>query len=428
MRRPGQVLSRRILKEVRRYMLWNCSSCGTRGINANTAKQCPQCGNPKELDDHQEDEYRSSTLVNKNYKHRGADIHCPSCGSDNEKRFSCRNCGKSLDKKFEKQVARFTSKTDSGWRDKHVQVEQQGYLEGATETPWNETDSYDEPVVLQEPAPIPPIRPSPRTRVREVREKTVRAVKDPKVNRNPLVWIVIAVILTLVALGGGWFYHKANSFFETTATPTQAKWSYSLPREDYAARFREHIAEDGDWWSPPGDSFNVDSDRVFVRDEPIYENVWVNQTCSRTGTDSYTDTDGTWVTVTYQEDYDCSGYESQHVRDEPIYGTQWEYYVMRWESIAPLTASSTDQSPVFPVFVPTETLRASGSAVERYSISFLYTTKRGNKTMTTRHLDRTTWKNVQLHETLPAIVNGLGSLVAIEGLDSEYETLRIDAQ
>lgn len=428
MRKSGSIRNRRVLSQVRRYMLWDCSSCGTKGINAHSAKQCPQCGSPKELDDIHEKEYRSRTLVNKNYKHRGADISCQSCGSENKKRFSCRNCGQELDPKFAKQVARFNGRTDADWRTKRVQVETHGYVEDATETPWDTTDSHVEPVVLQEPKPVPPMRPSAKTRVREAQEKTVRVAKDPKVNRNPLVWITVAAVLTLLAIVGGWLYHKANSFFETTATPVQAAWSYSLPQEDYAARYREHIVEDGQWWSPPGDAFKVDSEHIFIRHEPIYEDVWITNTCSRTGTDSYTDTDGTWVTTTYQEDYDCSGYESQHVRDESIYGTQWEYYVMRWESIVPLTASNTDQNPVFPVFVPTDTLRASGPAVEQYSITFSYNTSRGNESEVVRYFDRSVWADVRLHEPLPAIINGLGSLEAISGLDAEYEQLRSEAQ
>jgi hypothetical protein len=425
---PGQELARRTLKKVRRYMLWNCSSCTTSGINANTCKQCFNCGNPKELDDRAEREYRSNTPVNKNYKHRGSDISCQHCGSENKKRFSCHNCGAALDSKFEKQVQSFIHTKDDDWRSKEVQVDVGGYVEGATQTPWNDGS---EPVVLKEPpAPSRPIKPSVKNRLLGTEQKAVRAVKslkEPAVRKDPKTWLIITgVIVTIIAgvMIALWAWNKYTTLTETVATPTSVTWSYSLPLEDYDWRNESYETESLSW-SPPTGSRNRNWERTVVRTEDVYDDVWVTKDCTSKVDASYTDTDGTWVEQIDLVTADCSGLEKQKVGDKNIYGRLWTYQQMSWKSISPLTAKGISQDVVFPDFTPTDTIRASGEPTTRYSVTYWFTNHKKEEETTTELLPFEVWRNLKLQVPKPAIVDGFGTLRAVEGIHSEYDTLAL---
>lgn len=416
-RTPGQELGRRTIKKVRRYRLWDCS-CGTKGINLNTCKQCPHCGRRKSDDN---EGYRSSTPVNENYKHRGADITCQYCGSQNEKRFSCHGCGAELDPKFAEQVKRFPARTDQAWKELEVQVEQTGYLETATDTPWNDDVSQ----------PPKPVRPSARTRVREVEQKTVRAaksLKQPEVRRNPRTWFVIAgllVALALVVSGGWWAYSKYTSLSDSYARVSSVSWSYTLPLEDYALRDKTNLTEDNAW-RPPSGARNTESKKVVIDTVDVYSDVWVEKTCQKTEDNSYDDVDGTWVEQIDEVDYDCSGYENQKVGEEDVLANRWTYQIKEWQETAPLTASGQSHEVTFPLFTPTTTLRASDEATTEFVINFSYEGPKGNERKATRNVARLIWERVDVGQSYPAIVNGFGTLRAIKGIDAEYEQLARD--
>jgi len=408
------------LKKIRYYMLWDCSSCDTKGYNANTCKQCAQCGSPKELDDHLEQEYRSSTKVNENYRHSGADISCQSCSTENKKRFSCRNCGDALDAKFAKQVAKFPTKSDGDWRKHSVQANASGYIAGTVDTPWQDSCEVPAP-------PAAPLRPSVRTRVRGAEQKMVRAavsLKEPEVRRNPRTWFIIAgigILLAVTVMGALWAYNKYSTITAAEASISGVSWSYSLPLEDYAPRDKQYVTENS-WWEPPEEAININDRRVVVRTEDIIKDVWVTSTCQRTEDNSYNDTDGTWVRLIEQVDYDCSGYQPQKTGENDIWGTRWTYQLYEWERTTPLTAGNATYDVVFPTFQTTDTLRASGSPVTRFSIEFSYTLDGENKT-DERIVPQDVWEATSFNQTFAAVVDGFGTLRAISGIDPDYEVL-----
>lgn len=367
-----------------------------------------------------EKEYRSSTPVNDNYKHRGASIPCQYCGTDNKKRFSCCNCGAALDPKFEKQVERFPLKTENEWRRHRVQVEERGFVEDATITPWHDGSP---PVVQEEP-----IRPSTRTRVHEAERKAVKAVvslKEPEVRRNPRTWIFIAGLCTAVLIAvmiAMWAYNKYTTLTGASAQVAGVSWSYSLPLEDYAPRDKEHTTED-DWWKPPSGAINIDDRSVVVRTEDIIEDVWVEKMCQKEEDNSYNDTDGTWVELIEEVDFDCSGDEPQKTGEEDIWGTKWTYQLYEWKSATPLTANGKSHDVQFPDFTPTDRLRATGPAVEKYVITFSYEDHDGELETATRTVPRSVWELVEIDQSFPAIIDGFGSLRAIADIDAEYQKL-----
>ncbi len=93
----------RIVKQETFHEAWDCNSCGTEGLSAYNCKQCPTCGGPFD----KEAVYQTDTPI-QNYKFKGHDINCAHCGTRNEKRFSCINCGASLTDGDDKMVAGFT--------------------------------------------------------------------------------------------------------------------------------------------------------------------------------------------------------------------------------------------------------------------------------------------------------------------------------
>jgi hypothetical protein len=399
---------RRVISSTRYYMLWDCSSCGTKGINANTCQECPFCGSPHERRDANEREYRSSTPVGPNYKKRGADIVCSSCGSENRIADNCSNCGDRLRPENAKHVIHALKDFDPDWRTRQVLVDEHGEIPPSTtshpdsttqptSTPsrhgWHEKSSAP-----QKPMPIP----------RQSR------------SRLPPISLGVAVVATILVIGGI-LYSKYASFSHTTVVAEKAHWSYTLPLEEYGPVEHDYTTESS-LWQPPTDAYDISSRDVVVRTEDAYEDVYVSHTCTRTIDDSYTDTDGTWVSQTVAEDYDCSGYESRKTGERDIYGTEWEYTIDEWSPVAPLTASANDHAPRFPIFTPTETLRASGSAVEEYDITFRYETEGGSDT-DNRGFNRTVWQEIEIGESYDAIIDGFGTVRAIRGIDPNYTEL-----
>jgi ribosomal protein L37E len=208
---PGTVLGVRTIREVRRYKVWDCSSCGRKGFNAKKCHQCVGCGNPKDASDN---EQRSVTEVDANYEHTGADVTCLHCGAENVARFSCKQCGAALDTKFEDIVKQFPSTTDQSWRAVHVQADDQGFVPGATETPWNDGSA---PVVLEEPGldiEPPPLPPTPAAQngwnledaVIEAEERARRDSQE-RDNRLQSYSVIFAVLLGLIGIVGMFLYN-----------------------------------------------------------------------------------------------------------------------------------------------------------------------------------------------------------------------------
>jgi hypothetical protein len=78
-------------------MLWDCASCGTRGLLGKSNRHCPNCGAV------QNPEWRYFPEPGKekevtNYTFEGTDRTCPYCATPNgAKANNCKNCGAALD-------------------------------------------------------------------------------------------------------------------------------------------------------------------------------------------------------------------------------------------------------------------------------------------------------------------------------------------
>ena len=423
----GQELGRRTLSQVRRYRVWDCSSCGISGLNSKKCKQCPQCGNSKDKSDKEE---RSVTVVDANYEHTGADVTCQYCGTQNEARFSCRQCGAALDKKFEKQVENFTHATAVALPTRTVQIDDTGFRPDATDTPW--LAGAATPVILEEPdvakspttSSLHQATPEPLRPARNIEEKGAR---DPVRRSSPgdshrrLVMFMVAAIAVVVIGVGLYVFKQLNTYTQTNATVSAVSWTYSLPREDYAARDHSYETED-DSWQPPGNAFGVSDRSVTIRYEPIYDNVWVPNTCTRTETTSYDDTDGTWVEQTDLVTYDCSEYERQQVGTEPIDGTAWTWKEMEWATTTPLTATGNSYV-TYPTFVATSTLRQAGQPTTTFTIAFTYTDSEGETEQAKRSYPRPIWENTRIGQSYDGLIDAFDRLRAIEGLDPEFHEL-----
>jgi hypothetical protein len=378
-----------VIKTETFHEAWDCSGCDTRGLSAYNCKQCPNCGAP--LDD--ESVYRTRKPV-ENYSFKGHDIHCAHCNTRNEKRFSCRNCGASLTDNDDERVKSFTYKSDTdGWAPKKQ-------------------------------------RPS---RPRSDSEMNQNKLKHITTDTTKKWWYVGGVVTAVAAVAIVWIISQLNAVIPATLTADKAAWTYYLALEDYQPRAKTLTVEDGDFGSPPNDAYNIDSDYVFIRLEPIYESRSVSQTC--TGTSSQSNGDGTWSETTYS--YDCSYTETVQVGTRPIWGTRYEYTIDRWESITPLTKKGTGQRPDFPTFTtPTHCLslrptfgckRAPDDPILSFTIYFFYFDEDdGTRQNVERTMSRDIWDSFRLGTDYPAVLNGFGTIRAIKGIDSEYDELMGD--
>jgi|GEM_PF-6196880 len=61
------------------HKAWDCANCGREGFSAYDCKQCPNCGNPLDI----EEPYRTRTKV-ENYQFKGRDCQCEYCALSEE--------------------------------------------------------------------------------------------------------------------------------------------------------------------------------------------------------------------------------------------------------------------------------------------------------------------------------------------------------
>ena len=427
-RLPGTVLGMRTIRKVRRYKVWDCSSCGRKGYNSKKCHQCVGCGNSKDASDNEE---RSVTEVDANYQHTGADVTCQHCGTENVARFSCKTCGAALDKKFENIVKQFPSTSDLSWRERHVQADAEGFVPEATETPWNDGST---PVVLEEPVPEPepevvpvakPLREEVTTKHLRDLERSLRreTPNEPRTKDSTVFgWALIVVALLVLAVIATNLYKRYNAINTSVATVVSVSWSYTLPLEDYAPR--DHSYSTGDFaWHPPGNAFDEKSEPVIVDHEDIYDDVWVEKTCTKPLDLSYDDTDGTWVELIVEVDYDCSGNEWRKIGERPIYGLSWTWQELEWATTTPLTKKGDSYQVEYPPFTATADLRPSGDPITTFAINVTYVDDDGERHTTTRAYPRIVWEGTSIGAVYDAAVDGFNRLRAIKGLDPQYEEL-----
>lgn len=379
-----------VIKRETFHEAWDCSVCGTEGLSAYNCKQCPNCGAP--LDE--EGVYRTRRPV-ENYKFKGHDVICAHCETRNEKRFSCRNCGASLTDGNDERVKSFTYKSDADFN------------------------------------PPPKERPQSRaSRARPTRKSNLSTTRSSGDEDNRKWWVIGGVAAVVILGAIIWVVSQLNAVIPATLTADRAFWSYHLSLEDYEPRQKTMTVEDGGFGSPPSDAYHVNSNRVFIRSEPIYDTRTVPQTC--TGTTSQSNGDGTWTETTYT--YDCSYTEQVQVGTNDIWGTRYDYTIDRWESITPLTKGGWGQEPDFPTFTTPERClstnptygckRAPNEPRLTFTIHFFYY-KGGGETRhdVSRDMERDTWEAIRLGSDYPAVLNGFGEIRAIQGIDPMYDEL-----
>ena len=210
------------------HKAWDCANCGREGFSAYDCKQCPNCGNPLDI----EEPYRTRTKV-ENYQFKGRDCQCEYCDTVNKKRFSCINCGAALSEEDEERVKGFTYKQESdGQRvDNRKAVRQK---------------MSDQPV-------------NPRL---------------PADTNNPYALFIWGSLVVLVAgIIGGTIWYQANKVIPVTMTASKAYWSYQLALENFDPRQKTMTVEDGSLRKPPNDAYNKSSNRVLIRTEDITKTV-----------------------------------------------------------------------------------------------------------------------------------------------------------
>lgn len=380
-----------LIKEETFHEAWDCTQCGTEGLSAFNCKQCPTCGAP--LDE--EVVYRTNQKV-ENYQFKGHDIICAHCQTRNKKRFSCRNCGASLTDEDDARVKSF----------------------------------FYQPGETTNRAPTPPPATSPLRTAKPAVQYVSQSLnlEDTRVDRQ---WWYFGMVLAVLIIGiAYWIFSRFNAVEPVTLIADRAHWSYHLALEDFQRRQKTLTVESGSFSTPPTDAKIISKIRVHLRSEAIYETRRVSKTCQRTSSKS--NGDGTWTQSTHS--YDCSYNERVQTGTKEIYGTRFDYMVDRWEAIAPITKEGWGQTPVFPTFTAKAEclstnpsygcIRAPNAPQLTFSIYFSYP-KEGEveRQEVKRSVGRSVWEGFKIGHEYPAVLNGFGSIRAIQGLDDEYQTL-----
>ncbi len=380
------------------YKAWNCSSCGRKGMNAYWCKQCPRCGSAKELDDRKEEEYETATEVGPEYEFKGVDCMCDACGTDNKKRFSCRNCGKALDPKFEKQVTEFTAASDDAWRNRHV-------LEGTVNASGNEVPKTSLVPGLETNSQID----TPRY-IEEQRSLPVTSSLSGAV-RWQLIAVIIAIVIGLL-IGGYWLFAKSQERHLTAVTALHAEWTYSLSREQYGPQDDSRTVAEGSSFVYPSNAYHQNQMRVFSQTQDVTAEVWTTDGCSKPYTDSRDNGDGTTTVETGTETYDC--YLTKKVGEVDRYNIVYSWTVDEWHDITPQTARGVGQNPEFPVFRSSPTLRAKSEPDTTFTITYGFG---DNGSTFVRTLPRPLWEQIEIGHEYDALRDGLGRFVTIELID-----------
>ncbi len=78
-------------------MLWDCSSCGTKGLLGKSHRHCPHCGAPQDQTQRYFPPEGTDFRVTAAYVYEGVDRVCPSCTTPNGGAADfCKNCGTPL--------------------------------------------------------------------------------------------------------------------------------------------------------------------------------------------------------------------------------------------------------------------------------------------------------------------------------------------
>lgn len=79
-------------------MLWDCTSCGTKGLLGRSHRHCPHCGAPQDQTTRYFPPEGTDIRVTAAYSYEGVDKVCPGCTTPNGGAAAfCKNCGSPLD-------------------------------------------------------------------------------------------------------------------------------------------------------------------------------------------------------------------------------------------------------------------------------------------------------------------------------------------
>ncbi len=386
-----------IVKQETFHEAWDCNSCGTEGLSAFDCKQCPTCGAPFD----KETVYQTDNPI-ENYKFKGHDIVCANCQTRNEKRFSCRNCGASLDDGDDKMVAGFTYLQNKAQpkASRHEASASFGAIPITTNPSWftNET-------------------------ARQQSESMSIGQSESETNWFKYLLIIGGVLLIVLLV---WLVRQFQAVIPTTLDIERVHWSYKIPLEDYQPRRDSLVTEVGRSALPSG-AYDIIGTKVHVRDEPIYETKKFKKTCTKT--ESHSNGDGSWTRTT--SEYDCSYSERVQVDTKKIWGTKFDFKIDSWQSIDPIVRDGFGHQTNFPTFTtkaeclsakpPHGCIRAL-SPIAIYTVYFSYHEAENRKEIS-KSLPRQDWEMFTPGTKSEAILNGFGQIRSIKGVDADYEEM-----
>lgn len=342
--------------------LWDCTSCGARGV-LGRHKECPTCGHPR---DESEDVYLPADAVPVTdaavleLANAGGDWHCEHCGSDNRgDRVLCKKCG----------AQRGSSKARS------------------TE-------------VLT--APRPPA----------VRRRLDQASSRPRKKARGAPWITVAAgafaLILLLA-----FMLRTH---KEPLTVVSAPWQRTIEVEVYKT------VREGDWSVPAGGRHFHSEERIHHHDQVLtgYQTrtrqVRV-QTGSRTerysmgvrnkGNGFYEEQFGERQVPIYESRTET--YQEPIYRDEPRYQTWYDYDIERWIRARTERAGGSAPPAAWPVVTLGEKER-EGRRHDEYKVVL---SSRKRKQLQ-RPLTEREWLRYPVGATATGTFNNFGALVRLE--------------
>jgi hypothetical protein len=361
---------------------WDCSQCGSTRI-LGRHKSCPQCGDPRNpIDDPSEEPYLpsdSDDITGTDLAAElgeGADWICDHCGQANHSdATSCRGCGQAHDEP-----------------DRSVQ-----------QRVWSG---------------IRNVIPKPVT------ERVNRIISTPVTARSTrgvaIGGTALAVVLALV--WGIWSMFFTTHEVELTVTETH--WSRGVEVEEFRTLQRDDF-------DPPSDARIHRSYQAIHHYRQVLDHyrtefytVQVPYTSTQTDTQCSTSSNGngTFTQSCYPVTRTVTNYRSESrtrqvpvYRDEPVYGTKYEYEIDRWVTDYFHTVDDSDaKSPFWPERIPgaNEPKHRVGDE-RRQNYTVVLTNK--DKTKTYKQTpDFPIWRTVEVGEIITANINRQGKIRSME--------------
>lgn len=351
--------------------LWDCPYCGQKGIGGLT-KSCPNCAHPQDAGTkfYLGDKKQVLDAEKAQNYGKGADWTCSFCGSLNHyDQANCQNCG----------AERVDSSGD--------------YFENRRKE------------AAQQAPPMPVPRP-----------------KKPKGR------ILLAVALAIIAL-----IVFIASPRKSAGKVLDKYWERSIAVEVYKT------VQETDWSLPSGAELISSYQAIRYYDQVLdhYETEYYDVGEEvLDGYDTYTDYidngDGTfseseYSVPRYRTEYHTESREVPVYRDEPVYGTQYDYYIDKWvpdrteEARGSCAAPSRELSssgdwPVAEPYWPETRMSGNEREQGRSEVYYLLVESAKGNTRAV-NVDRSLWDQYAPGDRIEIKVNGLGEITSIAGVN-----------